>query len=147
MNILIIVLEVIGALILLLLVAAAFASDDYKVESSIPINKPVPQVFEYVKYLKNQANYNKWVMADPNVRKEFKGTDGTEGFFYAWDSDNKQVGKGEQTIKQIIDGKIKRSLSGRCHQFIGREGGIINNLGSGDEIQPLMPYNGATIRV
>jgi len=106
MDILIIVLEVIGGLLLVLFIAAAFTSDDYQVESDIAINRTVPEVFDYIRLLKNQIHYNKWVMADPNVRREFKGTDGTVGFFYAWDSDVKNVGKGEQTIKAIIENKI-----------------------------------------
>lgn len=36
-------------------------------------------------------------MTDPNMRKNFKGTDGTVGFCYAWDG-NKKAGKGEQEI-------------------------------------------------
>ena len=39
-------------------------------------------------------------MMDRNVKKSFKGTDGTVGFVAAWDSDNKKVGKGEQEVKK-----------------------------------------------
>ena len=45
-------------------------------------------------------------MTDPNMKKELKGTDGTVGFIYAWDSENKQAGKGEQEIVKIIDGEL-----------------------------------------
>ena len=41
---------------------------------------------------------------DPNAKKEFTGTDGTVGFIAAWDSQHKQLGKGEQEIKRINDG-------------------------------------------
>lgn len=105
MGILITILGIIGILILILLIAAAASSADYAVQAEVNINKPVADVYDYVKYLKNQANYNKWVMTDPNVRKEFKGTDGTVGFFYAWESDNKQVGKGEQVITGLTENK------------------------------------------
>ena len=44
-------------------------------------------------------------MADPNMKKEFKGTDGNIGFVYAWDSENKNVGKGEQEIIKLIEGE------------------------------------------
>ena len=54
-----IILLIIGLLAVLLLVAAAFAGDEYIVERNIIINRPVAAVFHYVKYLKNQANYNK----------------------------------------------------------------------------------------
>ena len=44
-------------------------------------------------------------MTDPNLSKEFSGTDGTPGFTYRWNSEMKQVGQGEQEIKQIIEGE------------------------------------------
>jgi len=40
----------------------------------------------------------------PEHKKEFRGTDGSVGFIYAWDG-NKQAGKGEQEIKAIDEGK------------------------------------------
>ncbi|QKJ32110.1 SRPBCC family protein [Mucilaginibacter mali] len=111
MGILSIILIIIGVLILQLLIRAAIASDDYSVQADVTINKPVAEVFDYVKYLDNQGNYNKWVMLDPNVRKEFRGTDGTVGFFYAWSSDVKQVGKGEQVIIALTpDKRVDYSL-------------------------------------
>ncbi len=44
-------------------------------------------------------------MMDPNMKKTFTGTDGTVGFISAWDSDNNEVGKGEQEITKIIEGE------------------------------------------
>jgi len=105
MIILFAILGIIGGVLIVLFIAAAFASEDYIVHSDIVIDKPVPDVFDYVKYLKNQAYYNKWVMIDPEVKKEFKGTDGTVGFFYSWDSKNNQVGAGEQIITGITPNK------------------------------------------
>jgi uncharacterized protein YndB with AHSA1/START domain len=104
MKILKTVLIVILAIIAIPLIIALFVSKDYKVESEIVINKPSQQVFDYVKLLKNQDNYNKWVMADPNMKKEFRGTDGTVGFVYSWNG-NDEVGEGEQEIKTIDEGK------------------------------------------
>jgi len=42
---------------------------------------------------------------DPNMRMEYIGIDGTAGFVSAWDSDVKNVGKGEQEIKKVMDGE------------------------------------------
>jgi uncharacterized protein YndB with AHSA1/START domain len=39
------------------------------------------------------------------MKTEFRGTDGTEGFISAWDSDMKNVGKGEQEILKVVDGE------------------------------------------
>jgi len=104
MKILKTILIVIVVLIAIPLIIALFVSKEYVVSSEITINKPSQQVFDYVKQLRNQENYNKWVMADPNMKKDLRGTDGTVGFVYAWDG-NDDVGKGEQEITRIEEGK------------------------------------------
>lgn len=85
------------------LVIALFVKKEYTVEREIIINKPQREVFDYVRFLKNQDNYNKWTRMDPNMKKDFRGTDGTVGFVYAWDG-NSDAGQGEQEIKDIRDG-------------------------------------------
>lgn len=92
------------SLIVLLLVVALFIKKEYRVEREVIVNKSNNDAFSYIKYAKNQDNYNKWVQADPNAKKEFRGTDGTVGFVYAWDGNN-DIGKGEQKIENIEEGK------------------------------------------
>jgi uncharacterized membrane protein len=99
------ILIVIVILVAIPLVTAIFVKKDYSVERDVVINKPKQEVFEYVKYLKNQNNYSKWAQMDIHMKKEFKGTDGTVGFISGWDSDSSDVGKGEQEIKGIKDGE------------------------------------------
>jgi hypothetical protein len=89
----------------LALIVAAFTKKDYSVSREIVINKPKQEVFSYIKLLKNQDNYSKWATMDVNMKKEFRGTDGTVGFVSAWDSQKDEVGKGEQTIKKITEGE------------------------------------------
>jgi len=104
MNILKIVLTGIIVLIVLLLIAALFVKKEYSIEKEITINKPDTEVFSYIRYIKNQDYYNKWVMTDPTMKKQFRGTDGAVGFVYAWEGNDK-AGKGEQEIREIRDGK------------------------------------------
>jgi len=94
-----------GILIVILLITAEFVKKDYTVEREITVNKPKQEVFDYVKYLKNQENYSKWATMDPKMKKTYHGIDGTVGFVSAWDSNNKDVGKGEQEIKKIVEGE------------------------------------------
>src|SRR5579871_2724395 len=101
MTILIIILIIIA----IPFVAALFIPKDYWIEKEVTINKPNQQVFDYIKLIKNQSNYSKWQMMDPNVEMQYKGIDGTTGFSSAWKSNNKQVGQGEQTITNVVDGK------------------------------------------
>jgi hypothetical protein len=99
------ILLFIGIFIGLVMIAAIFVKRDYSVEREVVINKPKQQVFEYVKRLKNQDNYSKWAMMDPKMKKEYTGTDGTVGFISAWDSENDELGRGEQEIEKIIEGE------------------------------------------
>jgi uncharacterized protein YndB with AHSA1/START domain len=99
------ILILIASLVVLLLVVALFVKKDYAVVREVTINKPKQEVFDYVKYLKNQDSFSKWAMMDPNMKKEYRGTDGTVGFVSAWDSEKSDVGKGEQEIKKIAEGE------------------------------------------
>jgi hypothetical protein len=102
MNIIITILLSIAGLIALLLIIALFTKKEYSLYREISINKTKQDVFNYIKLLKNQDHYSKWVMTDPAMKKEFRGMDGTVGFIYAWNGNNK-AGQGEQEIKSIKD--------------------------------------------
>ena len=39
------------------------------------------------------------------MKKEYTGTDGTVGFISAWDSEDAQLGRGEQEISKITEGE------------------------------------------
>ncbi|GAA4734177.1 SRPBCC family protein [Flavisolibacter ginsenosidimutans] len=92
-------------LIALILITALFVKKDLHAEREVVINKSKADVFNYVKYLKNQNDYSKWAGMDPAMKKEFRGTDGTVGFVSAWESKNKNVGKGEQKIAALKEGE------------------------------------------
>jgi hypothetical protein len=91
-------------LILLFLVLPLFINKKYTIVQKVVIGKPDPIVFDFVKLLGNQVYYNKWVMMDPNVKRTSTGIDGTVGFSSAWDSQVRNVGKGEQEITRIVSG-------------------------------------------
>ena len=78
------IFAVIAIIIAIPLVVALFVKKDYVVEREIIINKPKAEVFEYIKFLKNQDNYSKWNMMDPDMKKTYQGTYGTVGFISAW---------------------------------------------------------------
>ena len=104
MQILLLVLTIIGVLAVTLLVAAAIIKKEYLIERDVVINKPNDEVFNYVKFIRNQDQYSKWVRTDPQMKKFFKGTDGTVGFIYGWNGNNK-AGEGEQEITRIVNGQ------------------------------------------
>jgi hypothetical protein len=101
MNTLIIIIAGIAVLII---VMAIIAPKSYDVYRSIEISKPKEAVFEYLKFLRNQENWSPWEKKDPNMKKEFRGTDGTVGAMNSWKG-NKDVGEGEQEITRIVAGE------------------------------------------
>jgi len=75
------------------------------VEKYVVINKPAPEIYNYLILLANQEKFSVWNMADPAKRVNYEGTDGTVGFIYSWDSKIKNVGAGSQEIKRLVEGK------------------------------------------
>jgi len=104
MKILKAILFIVLGLVAIVLITAAFVKKDFAVERSIIINRPEPQVFEYLKSLRNQNEWSTWSKLDPNMKTEFIGTDGTVGSISKWKG-NKDVGAGEQEIKKIVEGE------------------------------------------
>ncbi|QQX81048.1 SRPBCC family protein [Shewanella sp. KX20019] len=92
-------------LITLPFVIALFVQKEYSVVAQITIDRPVSEVFSYVKQLKNQDNFSVWAQMDPDMKKSYRGTDGTVGFVSRWESDKEEVGIGEQEIMRIDEGK------------------------------------------
>lgn len=98
-------LYLLGGFISGVLLLAFFVKKNYTIARSIIIRQPKSLVFDYIKLLKNQDNYSKWATMDPNMNKTYRGTDGTVGFVSAWESPNRNVGKGEQELTNVIQGE------------------------------------------
>ncbi len=99
------ILLTLAGILVLALIIAAFTEKEFAVVREVSINKPKTEVFDYIKLLKNQDNFSVWAQADPAMKKEFKGQDGTLGAVSYWDSEKKEVGKGEQEITNITEGE------------------------------------------
>lgn len=97
----------IGIVVIVLIpfVMALFISKEYSIEREVVINKPKATVFNYIKLINNQKNYNKWWMDNPNAKQTFTGTDGTPGFVTTWDSPDKNGGAGAQEIVAVKEGE------------------------------------------
>lgn len=105
MNVPVIILLVIVGLIVLLLLLALVAPKKYDIQRDMIINRSPTDVFNYARMLKNQEEYNVWVMRDPNLNIVYTGMDGTVGAKSSWKSANKNVGEGEQEIMNIREGE------------------------------------------
>lgn len=104
----IIALYVVCAIIAIIVILALIAPKTYHVSRSITVNKPIAEVFNYLKYIKNQDEWSPWKKKDPNMKQEQTGTDGEVGFVNRWEG-NKEVGTGEQEIISITENKSVNS--------------------------------------
>lgn len=98
------VLLIVAGIIALILILALLMSKEHYVRREIIINTPRQKVFDFLKFLQNQEKFNEHAMVAPDRKKEFRGTDGTVGFVYAWSGD-KNAGEGEKEIMNMVEGK------------------------------------------
>jgi hypothetical protein len=77
---------------------------EHYVKREIIIHAPSQKVFDYLKIMKNQYEFNKHAMADRDRKEDYKGTDGTVGFTISWNG-NKNVGEGQKEIMNLIEGQ------------------------------------------
>ena len=83
---------------------------DYTVARSTVINAPRPVVMDNIKSLKTMDEWSPWSKRDPNMKKEFAGTDGEVGSSLAWDG-NDDVGKGKQEVAAVNDNTVDLKLT------------------------------------
>jgi hypothetical protein len=91
-----------GVIIAIPLIVALFLPTDYFVKRDIVINKPQAEVFNYIKYLKNQEKWSTFILNDPKMTLSYSGADGSVGGKVAWKSEI--MGVGEQEITHLMDG-------------------------------------------
>ncbi len=100
------IIVVLIAIVSVCLVIAMFSKNKYTLMREITINRSPGDVFNYLRYLKNQPEYNKWLLLDPNTKISYKGeSDGLPGAILVFESKSSQTGKGEFEIKKITDGE------------------------------------------
>lgn len=97
MQILIFGLEFLALVLAVLLLAGLFMRREHYVQCRIEIDAPVSKVYEYIRFLKHQDEFNLNAQAGEERDKTYRGTDGTVGFVYAWKGD-KKAGEGEKEI-------------------------------------------------
>ncbi|NOT35871.1 MAG: SRPBCC family protein [Saprospiraceae bacterium] len=104
------IFSIIG-LLAFLLILALFIPKKYTVSVSENIGRPKQMVYDYMKLLKNQEYYSEWIKADPNLRPEISGEDGTVGANQEWNSKINDVGEGSQAISAMTEDRIDMDLN------------------------------------
>jgi len=95
-------LYILLVILAVILVLNFIAPKQYEVNRKIVINRPVNEVYNYLRFIRNQDDWSPWKKKDPGMRQEQVGTDGEIGFTVKWFG-NKEVGEGEQELKHLIE--------------------------------------------
>lgn len=88
-------------LIMVALVILLFAKKNYTFERKISINAKSSEVYNFLKFLKNQPKFNHWYISNNDYTNDFLGEDGTASAVFRWESNNYYLRSGTQTIKKM----------------------------------------------
>lgn len=97
---------IIVLLVVIAIIIAGFTlKNEYFVVREVVINKPKQEVYNYIKFLRNQNAYSYYNRKDPNTVKSYSGIDAEVGFTYSWSSKINSIGTGTQTITKLTEGE------------------------------------------
>ena len=93
-------LSVIVLIIAVVLIAASFKPDSFRVQRSIVINAPPAKVYRLLEDFDAWRNWSPWEDKDPAMKRSRSGPPLGVGAAYAWEG-NKAVGKGSMQIVEM----------------------------------------------
>ena len=99
---------VLGALVAVALIAAAFMPTHIVVQRNALIDRSPEQVQAYAGDLKNMMVWSAWAKMDPNQKVDFPTPSSGVGAYWAWDG--KETGKGKLTNTKVEPGRIEQDL-------------------------------------
>lgn len=143
------VLFFILTLIMVFLVVLLFAKKEYSFQQSVTIDKNSSEVYNFLKFLQNQENYHDWRNKDKASIWNYYGEDGTTSSKCRWESNNKQVLSGVQSITKLnypehikIEMLVDKPYNiSSIHDFILKENNGKTELTWNITIQFPFPYN------
>ena len=103
-----IIIYLLAAVIVGLLIGAAWMPKTFNVEKTAIIESPVPQVMDKIADLNFYSQWNPWQQSDPTVKLTITGTPKVPGHQYSWTG--KKVGVGSLTLKDLDEKHIHFDL-------------------------------------
>ncbi len=94
------VLRLVLAVLALFLVFVMSRPGKFHIERSTTISAPAEIVYAQIADYHKWAAWSPWEHLDPNMKKDFAGTDGAVGASYHWEG-NKDVGEGRMTTTAV----------------------------------------------
>jgi hypothetical protein len=89
------------AVILAILVVAAFKSPEYAISRSIVINAPAEKIFPLMNNMKLADTWGPWTEIDPDSKMTYSGPESGVGAKTSW-TGGKQLGTGSATIVESV---------------------------------------------
>jgi uncharacterized protein YndB with AHSA1/START domain len=96
---------IVAAVAIIIVGGSFFLPDTSSFSRSAEIAAPPEKVFAIVASLKRFQVYSPWAELDPKTVYTFEGPEAGVGQKMLWSSENAYVGKGAQTITELVDGK------------------------------------------
>jgi uncharacterized protein YndB with AHSA1/START domain len=96
---------IIAAIAIIIVGGSFFLPDQSSFSRSAEIAAPPEKVFAIVASLKRFQEYSPWAELDPKTVYAFEGPETGVGQKMRWSSEDTNVGKGAQTITELVDGK------------------------------------------
>lgn len=85
------------ALLAAFAIYVALQPSGYRVERTVTIDAPAPEVFANVNDFRKWGAWSPWAKLDPNAKVAFEGPEAGEGTAMTWDG-NDEVGAGKMTL-------------------------------------------------
>jgi uncharacterized protein YndB with AHSA1/START domain len=96
-----------AAIIALILIVAAFQSNEFRIERSATLAASPAVLFEHVNDHRKFNEWNPWLKLDPNVKNTYSGPAAGVGAACSWQG-NSEVGAGTATITESKPGELVR---------------------------------------
>ena len=93
-----------GVVVLGYLVLCLFGSKEVNIERNVVMDHPADSVYQEIVSFENWEHWSPWLQMDSNVVITYSGTEGV-GSSASWSIDNEMVGKGKQTIIEVVPGE------------------------------------------
>lgn len=97
------ILVILGGILVVFFLAAAFLPSKKSLERSVIINKPAEEIYNLISNFENYKKWNPWSRREPDARGTLSGTPGKPGHSWTWEG--KKIGSGNLTIKTLVPGR------------------------------------------
>jgi len=106
------ILIIVGALVAVLLLIAAFLPKEYELEKEVVVDATPAQVYPFVQTFEKRGEWYPWYRRDPNMKRSLEGPDGKIGTISRWEGDPETVGSGWQELVRLEeDQRVETELT------------------------------------